>query len=50
MKDENVVLEKIDVTKFKNIELLPTKIDGTMAVMPNEIYEGFFVALLRKVK
>ncbi len=50
LKDENVVLEKIDVTKFKNIELLPTKIDGTMVVMPNEIYEGFFVALLRKVK
>ena len=30
------------------VDLLPTKIKGTLCVLPNEFYEGFFVAKLRK--
>lgn len=38
----------IEIEQYKEIELLPTKIKGTMCVMPNELYEGFFVAKLKK--
>lgn len=34
----------------KDLPLLPTEIEGTLCVCPNEYYEGFFVAKLRKVK
>ena len=33
---------------FKNLPLLPTKIEGTICIKPNEYFEGFFVAKLRK--
>lgn len=39
--------------EFKGIEeipLLPSKIKGTICVKPNELYEGFFVAKIRKIK
>jgi len=39
--------------KFKGMEevpLLPSKIKGTICVKPNELYEGFFVAKIRKIK
>lgn len=39
----------IEIEKYKEIELLPTKIKGTMCVMPNELYEGFFVTKLKKI-
>ncbi|MBR0351556.1 MAG: RsmB/NOP family class I SAM-dependent RNA methyltransferase [Clostridia bacterium] len=34
--------------KFKNLPILPTKIEGTICIKPNEYFEGFFVAKLRK--
>ena len=39
--------------KFENMDslpLLPTKIPGTLVVMPNEMYEGFYIAKIRKMK
>ena len=33
----------------KNIPTLPTKIKGTLCVCPTELYEGFFVAKIRKI-
>lgn len=30
------------------LPILPTKIAGTLCVMPNELYEGFFIAKIRK--
>lgn len=36
--------------KFEEIPQLPTKIKGTICVKPNELYEGFFVAKIRKIK
>ena len=38
----------IELEKLKNIPILPVKIDGTLCVCPNEYYEGFFVAKIRK--
>lgn len=34
--------------EFEGIPILPSKIPGTICVMPNELYEGFFVAKLKK--
>ena len=33
---------------FKDLPLLPVKIAGTLCVAPNELYEGFFIAKIRK--
>jgi len=33
-----------------NVPMLPSKIKGTLCVMPNYLYEGFFVAKIRKIK
>ena len=31
-----------------NVPLLPSKIEGVITICPNELYEGFFIAKLRK--
>lgn len=38
----------IEFKNIKDIPLLPTKIPGTMCVCPNELFEGFFIAKIRK--
>ena len=43
-----VEIVPIDFPGISNLPLLPTKIDGTLCVCPTEVYEGFFVAKLRK--
>ena len=48
LKLGNVERVPIDAEKFKDIPLLPVSIEGTICVCPNELYEGFFVAKLRK--
>lgn len=40
----------IDVQKFSEVPMLPVDILGTICVCPTELYEGFFVAKLRKLK
>ena len=44
----NAEIIPIDSKLFENIPLLPVKIDGTICVYPNELYEGFFVAKITK--
>lgn len=39
----------INEEKLKDIPKLKSNIDGTLTVCPNEYYEGFFVAKLRKL-
>lgn len=41
-------IEIIPITT-KDLPLLPVKIKGTICIPPNELYEGFFVAKLRKI-
>ena len=58
LKDENEnvlknVLKKFNVEivpieKIENIPCLPVIIDGTLCVCPSDLYEGFFVAKIRK--
>ncbi len=43
----NVELVPIE-QDFEGITMLPAKLKGTVCVCPNELYEGFFVAKLRK--
>ncbi len=38
----------IDLNNRFNLPILPTKIDGTICICPNELYEGFFIAKIRK--
>ncbi|MGN1134068.1 MAG: RsmB/NOP family class I SAM-dependent RNA methyltransferase, partial [Oscillospiraceae bacterium] len=41
----NVELVPVE-RNFEGIPLLPTKLEGTLCVCPNELYEGFFIAKL----
>lgn len=38
----------IDINNFKDIPLLPVTIEGTICVCPNELFEGFFIAKIKK--
>lgn len=40
--------EIVSIEPIEGIPLLPTSIDGVMCVCPTELYEGFFVAKIRK--
>lgn len=44
------VLSKAEIIPIKidGLPLLPTKIKGTLCIEPNPLYEGFFIAKLRK--
>lgn len=48
LKNKKVEIVPIEVDK--NIPMLPTKIKETLCVCPNEEYEGFFIAKIRKIK
>ena len=55
-ENENVLKRVIAKTKAKiipiemteEVPVLPTKINGTICVCPTELYEGFFVAKIKK--
>ena len=40
--------EIVPIEPIKDVPLLPTSIEGVMYVCPTELYEGFFVAKIRK--
>ena len=40
----------IEFEGMEEIPQLPNKIKGTICVKPNELYEGFFVAKIRKIR
>ena len=46
--NKNFELIPIANNIFENVPKLPVKLEGTLCVMPNELYEGFFVAKIRK--
>ena len=48
LKNGKVEIIPIENEFVKKMPLLPTKIKGTLCIMPNELFEGFFVAKLRK--
>lgn len=46
----NAEIVPIEFGGMKDLPLLPTKLEGTLCVQPNELYEGFFIAKIRKIK
>lgn len=50
LKKYNAEVVPIEFDGLEDLPLLTTKINGTLCVMPNENYEGFFVAKIKKRK
>ena len=48
IKTNKIELVPINKELFDGITLLPTTIEGTICVMPSKLYEGFFIAKIRK--
>ena len=48
LKSNNLEIVPIKFDGIEKIPLLPTKIEGAICVLPNQFFEGFFVAKLRK--
>ena len=49
LKDNpNIEIVPLDLDNYKDLPLLPVLLPGTLCVVPNEYYEGFFVAKLLK--
>ena len=46
----NAEIVPIEFLGEKNFPFLPTSIEGTLCVRPNELYEVFFIAKIRKIK
>lgn len=50
LKSHKCEIVPIEFKGIEEIPLLPSKIEGTICVKPTEIYEGFFIAKIRKIK
>lgn len=48
LKEVNAEIVPIEFDKMEELPLLPVKIPGTICVCPNEFYEGFYIAKIRK--
>ncbi len=48
LKEFNAEIVPVRFDGMQTLPLLPTSLDGTLCVCPNELYEGFFVAKIRK--
>lgn len=50
VKKGNIEIVPLKKENLKGIPMLPVKLDGTICVKPTELYEGFFVAKIKKLK
>ena len=50
LRRANAEIEPIDMTAFAGVPVLPVSLPGTLCVCPDERYEGFFVARIRRKK
>lgn len=50
LETNKVKLVPIQEEKFVSLPQLPVEIKGSLCIAPNELYEGFFVAKMKKVK
>ncbi len=48
LKKEKVKIVPINFEGIEDLSMLPTQIKGTVCICPNELYEGFFVAKIKK--
>lgn len=46
--ENDIEIVPIQFEGTKDMPLLPVKINGTICICPNELYEGFFIAKIRK--
>ena len=49
LKNKNLKIAPIEFEGKSQIPLLPSKIEGTICILPNQIFEGFFVAKIKKI-
>ncbi len=49
LKSKKVEIIPIDLNLFKGVPLLPSNIEGVVTVCPTNLYEGFFMAKLKKL-
>lgn len=49
LKEKKAEIVPINFKGMEKLPLLPSKIEGTISVCPNEVYEGFFIAKIRKI-
>lgn len=49
LKNKNLKIVPIELDKKAEIPLLPSKIPGTICILPNQFFEGFFVAKIKKI-
>lgn len=49
LKEKKVEIVPIQFEGKNTLPLLPVKIEGTLCVCPNELYEGFFIAKIKKL-
>ena len=50
LNQENIQIVPIEFEGMEILSTLPTKMQGTICIAPNELYEGFFVAKIKKIK
>lgn len=48
LKETKTEIVPIEFKGMENLPILPTQINGTLCICPNELFEGFFVAKIRK--
>ena len=49
-KYNNIKLDYIDYNRYKDVPILSSELEGTLTILPNKYYEGFFVAKLIRIK
>ena len=49
LKNKGLEIVPIDESQFKGVTLLPSRIKGTICVCPDELYEGFFIAKIKRM-
>lgn len=49
IKHGNIEIVPINFEGMEKLPILPTKISGTLCVKPTELYEGFFVAKIKRL-
>lgn len=49
LKQGNAEIVPIEFEGMNQIPVLPTKIEGTLCVCPNQLYEGFFITKIKKM-
>lgn len=49
LKNKNFKIVPIEWKEMAEIPLLPSKIEGTICVLPNQVFEGFFVSKIKRI-